>query len=73
MARYNGAQNATPSSSQPSACMSLISGQLVRRRPSLYDPEVTRGKILVGVENAARADEVERALAAAGAAAIRKI
>ena len=44
----------------------LITGRLVRRRPALYDPEVSTGKILVGVENPSRAEELERALAAAG-------
>src|SRR5579863_6877135 len=29
----------------------VVSGGLLRRRPLLYDPEVTDGKILVGVEN----------------------
>lgn len=39
------------------------------RRESLYDPEVSDGKILVGVENPARdaADAVESALRATGA------
>jgi hypothetical protein len=44
----------------------LVAGGLVRRRPALYDPEVTDGKILVGVENPSRAEDLERALAAAG-------
>ena len=29
----------------------VIGGGLLRRRPALYDPEVSNGKILVGVEN----------------------
>jgi Protein of unknown function (DUF3341) len=44
----------------------LVTGELVRRRPALYDPAVSDGKILVGVENPTRADDVERALAGAG-------
>ena len=44
----------------------LVTGGLVRRRPALYDPAVSDGKILVGVENPSRADDVERALAGAG-------
>jgi hypothetical protein len=42
----------------------LVSGGLMRRRPLLYDPEVTDGKILVGVEDAAEAaiPALERAL-----------
>jgi hypothetical protein len=49
----------------------LVTGGLVRRRPALYDPEVCRGKILVGVQNPSRAGDVERALAAAGASILR--
>ena len=51
----------------------LVTGQLPRRRPALYDPRVSDGKILVGVENAARAEDVERALAAAGSPQITRI
>ena len=42
----------------------LVSGGLLRRRPLLYDPEVTDGKILVGVEDATESamPELERAL-----------
>ena len=42
----------------------LVSGGLLRRRPFLYDPGVTDGKILVGVEDASEAamPELERAL-----------
>lgn len=29
----------------------VVSGRLLRRRPALYDPEVSDGKILVGVEH----------------------
>lgn len=44
----------------------LVGGDLLRRRPALYDPQVSNGKILVGVDGPSRADEVERALAGAG-------
>ena len=42
----------------------VVSGGLLRRRPPLYDPAVTDGKILVGVEDASEASmpELERAL-----------
>ena len=51
----------------------LVTGDLLRRRPALYDPRVSDGKILVGVENAARAEEVERALVAAGSPQVTRI
>jgi len=51
----------------------LVTGELLRRRPALYDPRVSDGKILVGVENAARAEEVERALVAAGSPQVTRI
>jgi hypothetical protein len=51
----------------------LVTGELLRRRPALYDPRVTDGKILVGVESPARADDVERALVAAGSPQITRI
>jgi ActD protein len=51
----------------------LVAGGLVRRPPPLYDPEVTGGKILVGVENPSRVEDVERALVAAGSPQIRRI
>ena len=51
----------------------LVAGGLVRRRLALYDPEVTDGKILVGVENPSRAEDVERALTAAGSPQIKRI
>ena len=40
----------------------MVTGGLVRRVPKLYDPEVTNGKILVGVEQPRDAAAVERAL-----------
>ncbi len=51
----------------------LVAGRLVRRRPTLYDPEVSSGKILVGVDNPSRAEDVERALAAAGGGPIKRL
>lgn len=42
----------------------LKTGGLLRRRPALYDPAVSEGQILVGVENpvVATRPEIERAL-----------
>jgi len=51
----------------------LVTGELLRRRPAFYDPEVSDGKILVGVEHAARAEEVERVLMAAGSPRITRL
>lgn len=51
----------------------LVTGRLVRRRPALYDPEVSNGKILVGVDNPSRGEDVERALAAAGDGPIKRL
>ena len=51
----------------------LVTGGLVRRKPALYDPEVTNGKILVGVDNPPRVEDVERALVAAGSPQIKRI
>ena len=45
----------------------LVAGGLVRRMPPLYDPAVSEGKILVGVESARDAAAIERALAKDGA------
>lgn len=47
----------------------IITAGLGRRMPKLYDPEVTKGKILVGVAapDGARMADVERALSAPGA------
>src|SRR5262245_2838354 len=42
----------------------LVTGGLVRRRPALYDPAVSDGRILVGVEAARDEQAVERALRA---------
>ena len=51
----------------------LVTGGLVRRRPVLYDPQVNEGKILVGVQNPSRVEDVERALTAAGSPQIKRI
>ena len=40
---------------------------LPRRVPKIYDPEVTNGKILVGVENPSQPADIERALTAEAA------
>jgi hypothetical protein len=53
----------------------VISGGLGRRMPALYDPEVSNGKILVGIE-APRDDsaaDVERALLLAPGAELKTI
>ena len=53
----------------------LITAGIPRRTPALYDPEVSDGKILVGVENP-RADlvaKIEDALASAGATDIKRV
>jgi hypothetical protein len=41
----------------------LVTAQLVRRRPAFYDPQVSDGRILVGVAAAADPATIERALA----------
>ena len=52
----------------------FITAKLPGRLPRLYDPEVTNGKILVGVENpsAATVPALERALIAGGAAELKR-
>lgn len=41
----------------------IVTSGLLRRRPALYDPEVSSGKILVGIENPTLSDaDLERAL-----------
>jgi Alternative complex III, ActD subunit len=40
----------------------IVAGGLARKRPALYDPEVTNGRILVGVENPRDTAAIERAL-----------
>jgi hypothetical protein len=53
----------------------FVSAGLARRRPLLYDPEVSAGKILVGIEtaDAERAKRIERALLAGPGAQIKTI
>jgi len=51
----------------------LITARLARRRPALYDPEISNGKILIGVvdpSDAARAD-LEKRLRGAGAEQVK--
>ena len=52
----------------------FVTAKLPRRRPALYDPEVTNGKILVGVQNppAATLPALERALLAGGAGELKR-
>jgi len=52
----------------------FVTAKLPGRLPKLYDPEVTNGKILVGVENppAAALPALERALTAGGAAELKR-
>ena len=52
----------------------FITAKLPGRLPKLYDPEVTNGKILVGVENPSEASlpALERALLAGGAAELKR-
>ena len=52
----------------------FITAKLPRRTPAFYDPEVTNGKILVGVENPSEASvpALERALIAGGAAELKR-
>jgi hypothetical protein len=40
----------------------VVTGGLARKMPALYDPRVTDGKILVGVEQPRDAAAIERAL-----------
>jgi hypothetical protein len=53
----------------------LITAKIPSRDPKLYDPDVTEGKILVGVENPpdASVPELERALLAGGAGRLKTI
>ena len=52
----------------------FITAKLPGRLPKLYDPDVTNGKILVGVENpsAATVPALERALMAGGGAELKR-
>jgi hypothetical protein len=53
----------------------IVMAGLGRRRPALYDPEVSNGKILVGVENPRQeaGADVERALMAVPGAEIKTV
>lgn len=53
----------------------IITAGLGRKRPKLYDPEVTNGKILVGIETPRDASgaDVERALLAAPGAELKSV
>jgi hypothetical protein len=53
----------------------FITAKLPSRLPPLYDPEVTNGMILVGVQNPAAATlpALERALLAGGASDLKRI
>ena len=51
----------------------IVAGGLGRRRPALYDPEVSNGKVLVGVENPRAATDVERALLLSSDIAVKTI
>jgi hypothetical protein len=53
----------------------FITAKIPSREPKMYDPEVSEGKILVGVENPAQhtIPALERALLAGGAGELRKL
>jgi ActD protein len=48
----------------------IVAAGLARRRPALYDPEVSNGKILVGVDSPRDRGAVEHALTAGGATTV---
>jgi hypothetical protein len=52
----------------------LIAAGMPRRTPALYDPAVSDGKILVGVENPEEAEvaKIEQALASGGATQVKR-
>ena len=50
----------------------MVTGGLLRKTPALYDPEVTNGKILVGVESPRDGAAVERALRSIGGADVKR-
>jgi hypothetical protein len=52
----------------------IVTARLGRKGPPLYDPEVTNGKILVGVQNPSDTSlpAVERALVAGGAGELKR-
>jgi ActD protein len=53
----------------------IITGGLARRRPAFYDPEVTKGKIFVGVENPREGSmpDLEKALLTAPGVSLKSI
>ena len=51
----------------------VVTAKLGRRRPALYDPEVTSGQILVGVETPRADADVERILGAVPGARVRTV
>ena len=51
----------------------IVTAGLARKRPKLYDAEVTEGKILVGVESGRDTAAVERALRSVAGGEIRSI
>jgi hypothetical protein len=51
----------------------LITAKLPGRQPRLYDPEISNGKILVGVENPSDAAAIERTLRGIGTATPKTI
>ena len=51
----------------------LVTARLPRRRQRLYDPQVSDGYILVGVEGGEVTEELERALAADGLGQVKTI
>ena len=50
----------------------VVTGGLARRLPALYDPAVSSGKILVGVESPRDRAAVERALVSAGSPVVTR-
>ncbi len=51
----------------------LVSARIPGWQPRLYDPEISNGKILVGVENPADAAAIERTLRASGTGTLKII
>ena len=51
----------------------LVTTKLLRRLPALYDPAVTDGFILVGVEGRALGTDLRRVLETSGAASVRAL
>jgi len=51
----------------------IVAAGLGRRMPKLYDPEVTNGRILVGVGSPRDAAAIERALASIGGGDVKRV